>query len=67
MQVVWFKRDLRINDNLALSLASEKGDALPLYGQPLILMIGDAVEVFEQLIQKHPIKNVWSHQETWND
>ncbi|MEY8766607.1 MULTISPECIES: FAD-binding domain-containing protein [Francisella] len=100
MQVVWFKRDLRINDNLALSLASEKGDILPIYiiepelwqqpdmshrqylfllecledlnteltrlGQPLIIMVGNAVEVFEQLIQKHPIKSVWSHQETWN-
>lgn len=31
MQIVWFKRDLRVTDNLALSLASEKGDILPLY------------------------------------
>lgn len=101
MQVVWFKRDLHIYDNLVLTQAATKGDVLPIYiiepelwqqldmshrqylflsecleelnteltrlGQPLILMIGDAVEVFEQLIQKYHIKDVWSHQETWND
>lgn len=86
MQIVWFKRDLRVTDNLALSLAAEKGDILPLYiiepelwqqpdmshrqylflsecleelnteltklGQSLAIMLGDAVEIFEQLIQK---------------
>ncbi|AFX70057.1 deoxyribodipyrimidine photolyase [Francisella tularensis] len=36
-------------------------------GQSLAIMLGDAVEIFEQLIQKYNIKNVWSHQETWND
>ncbi|AJI72374.1 hypothetical protein FTDG_01598 [Francisella tularensis subsp. novicida GA99-3548] len=101
MQIVWFKRDLRVTDNLALSLAAERGDILPLYiiepelwqqpdmshrqylflsecleelnteltklGQSLTIMLGDAVEIFEQLIQKYPIKNVWSNQETWNN
>ncbi|AHH47164.1 hypothetical protein X557_01830 [Francisella tularensis subsp. holarctica PHIT-FT049] len=33
-------------------------------GQSLAIMLGDAVEIFEQLIQKYNIKNVWSHQET---
>lgn len=29
--IVWFRQDLRINDNPALSLASEQGDIVPLY------------------------------------
>ncbi|MDE5037778.1 deoxyribodipyrimidine photolyase, partial [Francisella tularensis subsp. holarctica] len=36
-------------------------------GQSLAIMLGDSVEIFEQLIQKYNIKNVRSHQETWND
>ncbi len=31
VQVVWFKRDLRVNDHPALSQASEVGPVLPLY------------------------------------
>ena len=31
MQIVWFKRDLRISDNLASSGYIEKGDILPIY------------------------------------
>lgn len=31
MNVVWFKRDLRIHDHEALTKASENGDILPLY------------------------------------
>ena len=31
MQVVWFKRDLRVQDNAALARAAERGDVLPLY------------------------------------
>lgn len=31
MNVVWFKRDLRIHDNLALKVASQKGNTIPLY------------------------------------
>lgn len=31
MQVVWFKRDLRIEDNQALSQATYQGNVLPLY------------------------------------
>ena len=31
MQLVWFKRDLRINDHEALTLAISKGPILPLY------------------------------------
>ena len=31
MQIVWFKRDLRVDDNAALSKAVEHGPVLPLY------------------------------------
>lgn len=31
VQVVWFKRDLRVHDNRALSYAAQRGDVLPLY------------------------------------
>lgn len=31
MRIVWFKRDLRIQDHSALTLAAEQGAVLPLY------------------------------------
>ena len=31
MQIMWFKRDLRIEDNSALSEAAKRGPVLPLY------------------------------------
>ncbi|NKW78078.1 deoxyribodipyrimidine photo-lyase [Rhodobacteraceae bacterium R_SAG7] len=31
MQIVWFKRDLRVQDHAALSAASQRGPVLPLY------------------------------------
>ena len=100
MQIMWFKRDLRIEDNSALSEAAKRGPVLPLYilekdlwkeedmsarhyqflaeclneldislaelGQPLILKIGNAVEVLNDLIGRHRVEAIWSHQETWN-
>lgn len=104
MQIVWFKRDLRIEDNPALAMAisqvSTLGDIIPLYilepelwqqpdmserhysflkdcieslnqsltgiGQPLMIRVGDAVNILEQLSASHPIRTLWSHQETWN-
>lgn len=100
MQVVWFKRDLRIQDNAALAMAAQNGDLLPLYilepalwnqadmsrrqyqfltdclaeldqalqkiGQRLIIKVGDAVDVLQQLDSINSITALWSHQETWN-
>ena len=100
MQIVWFKRDLRIHDHRALFEAAKHGPVIPLYiiepelwrqpdmshrhyafllecleelnkelsqlGQPLIIRIGDAKEVFEQLMQEYRITTLHSHQETWN-
>jgi deoxyribodipyrimidine photo-lyase len=100
MQVVWFKRDLRIHDHDALKMAASQGRVLPIYvlepelwaqpdmsarhyaflcdclhdldvdlkriGLRLIIRIGSATEVFENLRQKYSIDALWSHQETWN-
>tara|TARA_B100000212_G_scaffold236929_1_gene180280 strand:+ start:67 stop:1572 length:1506 start_codon:yes stop_codon:yes gene_type:complete len=35
-------------------------------GQSLIIKTGDALEIFTDINNKHGIKEVWSHQETWN-
>lgn len=100
MNVVWFKRDLRIEDQEALTNAAKLGPVLPLYilepelwrqpdmsyrhysflqdsindlnnaltviGQPLIIRVGNAVEVLAAIHKKYTINSLWSHQETWN-
>lgn len=100
MHIVWFKRDLRIEDHAALAGALAYGKVLPLYilepelwrqpdmshrqyvflqqslqeldqslskiGQGLVIKIGKAVDVLEDLHARHNIKTLWSHQETWN-
>lgn len=100
MHIVWFKRDLRVEDHEALLRATKKGRVLPLYilepelwqqpdvsyrqyvflrdcleeldkaltalGQGLVIKIGDAVSVLEDLHARYRISALWSHQETWN-
>lgn len=100
MNIVWFKRDLRIEDNTALVNALECKQVLPLYiiepelwkqpdtsyrqyifllesldeldqslrsiGQNLVIKVGNAVEILQDLSLRHNIKSLWSHQETWN-
>ncbi len=100
MQILWFKRDLRVQDNAALSKASELGPLIPLYilepelwkqpdlsfrqyhflinslkeldqdlsnlGQPLIIKVGNALEIFKSYKNKYKINTIWSHQESWN-
>lgn len=100
LNVVWFKRDLRIEDHRPLVAAAERGPVLPLYiaepefwaqpdasarqwefvreslaelrsalvalGQPLCVMVGDAVAILRQLHESHGIAALWSHQETGN-
>jgi deoxyribodipyrimidine photo-lyase len=96
--VVWFKRDLRVQDHQPLLLASKHGAVLPLYivepslissqdaslrhylfvrraltelrqrlaelGQPLVVRVGEAVDVFDRLHAEHPIEAVYAHMET---
>ena len=100
MQIVWFKRDLRIYDHAPLVEAVKRGQVLPLYiiepklwqqpdmsyrhyaflseclgelnrdltrlGQPLVIRVGEAVEVLEDLARRYEIEALHAHQETWN-
>ena len=101
IQVVWYKRDLRVRDHLALALASERGPVIALYvcephvvwnsndhdprhwgfvreclidlnssltnlGSPLVIRVGNVVDVLEQLRVEHNVSCVWAHEETGN-
>ena len=100
IQIVWFKRDLRIEDHRALVSAARSGPVLPLFivepelwqapdmsarqwafvceclnslreslaelGQPLIVRIGDALEILERAHQRYGQIKLWSHEETGN-
>jgi deoxyribodipyrimidine photo-lyase len=100
MNILWFKRDFRIEDHEALRKAAKFESTLPLYilepefwqqpdmshrhylfleecvseldrslhslGQKLIIKIGNAVDVLDDIQQRHRIQALWSHQETWN-
>ena len=100
LQIVWFKRDLRIIDHRPLVAAADRGIVLPLYvveaelwhqpdaserqwlfcresllelrqaladlGQPLVVRIGDVVQVLERARRQFGIDGLWSHEETGN-
>jgi deoxyribodipyrimidine photo-lyase len=100
VQIVWFKRDLRVTDHAPLAEAAGRGPVLPLHvveprcwhepdtsgrqlaflgeslaglremlallGQPLVVRVGEAVEVLEALRQRLPVGAIWSHEETGN-
>lgn len=105
IEIVWFKRDLRVQDHAALtgalqSVKNNSAGLFPLYimepnawqqpdasyrqwqfvvdclqtlnhdltaiGQPLQLIVGDAIEVLNLLRQRYIISQLWSHQETGN-
>jgi deoxyribodipyrimidine photo-lyase len=100
LQIVWFKRDLRIEDHRPLAIAAEAGPVLPLYiaepelwaqpdastrqwafaaesltelqraladlGQPLCVMMGEAVSILQHIHESHGIAALWSHEETGN-
>ena len=100
MQVVWFKRDLRVADHRALASAARHGPVLPLYivepglwrepdmagrhwafieeclnelraalaglGQPLIVRVGEVIDILEELNQRGLLTALWSHEETGN-
>lgn len=100
VNIVWFKRDLRITDHVPLSDAAKSGIVIPIYiiepqlwkqpdsskrhysfihdslvelqnslfqlGSPLIIRIGEAVDVFTILKAEIGQFNLWSHEETGN-
>jgi len=100
IQVVWFKRDLRVIDHAPLVEAAGLWPVVPLYivepdlwrqpdasgrqwafareslvalrddlaalGMPLVVRVGDAVTVFDDLHRAHGITGIHAHQETGN-
>ncbi len=100
VQVVWYKRDLRVHDSPILHAAAQHGSVLPLYivepslvhahdydpahwtflhhsldalrtalatlGQPLVVRVGEVIDVLEALSQDIPLAALWSHEETGN-
>jgi deoxyribodipyrimidine photo-lyase len=101
LQVVWFKRDLRVRDHEPLARAAERGPVLPLYivepalwrlpdaapqhwdvisrslaelreslgqlGSPLIVRMGNATDILQQLhIATAGIARIWAYEETGN-
>ena len=100
LNIVWFKRDLRVVDHRPLAGAIQAGPVLPLYiaepgywgqpdasarqwafaaesldelqrtlaalGQPLCVMVGDAVPILQRLHERCGVAALWSHEETGN-
>jgi len=100
IQLVWFKRDLRVHDHAPLAAAAARGPVLPLYlvepsllaapdfhpahwtflrsslaelrealarrGQPLVVRVGEALEVLEALRRQLAFTKIWAHEETGN-
>ena len=98
INICWFKKDLRVEDNEALYESSKNYDVLPIYilekekwqqlshsyrqwqfckeclidlkedlnlmGQPLIVRVGNVIDVFEEIKKTFKIKGIYSHQET---
>ena len=101
VEIVWFKRDLRVLDHAPLAQAGARGNpVLPLYivepsllqsadfdpchftflltsledlthalatlGQPLVVRVGEAVDVLDAISREYAIANIWAHEETGN-
>ncbi|MEM7763927.1 MAG: deoxyribodipyrimidine photo-lyase [Pseudomonadota bacterium] len=100
INVVWYKRDLRVQDHAPLVAAADEGAVVPLYivepevlgapdmdamhyafiaeclaelrddltalGAPLIVRVGDPVEVFNAMHQQQPLARILAHEETGN-
>ena len=100
VQVVWFKRDLRVLDNAVIHSALKEGPVILLYiletdfwqepdvssrqfdflieclldlreslaesGAHLVIKVGDAVKIFNELSNLYHIDSIWSHEEVWN-
>lgn len=98
--LIWFKRDLRLHDHPALTMAAAMGRVLPVYlvepdywrlpdtsarqwdftaealsdlrealgglGAPLIVRVGEAVDLLDRLCRQHHIARILSHEETGN-
>ncbi|MDC0864720.1 FAD-binding domain-containing protein [Rickettsiaceae bacterium] len=64
---LWHQPDMSYRHYLFLQdCLSELSQALGELGQKLIIKVGNAVGVLEELHECHSIEILWSHQETWN-
>ncbi|MFQ3224132.1 MAG: deoxyribodipyrimidine photo-lyase [Lentimonas sp.] len=65
---LWQQPDLshRHYSFLAQSLKELNQALLDTLGQPLIIRIGEASDILDQLYRQYHYSTVWSHQETWN-
>lgn len=64
---LWHQPDMSYRHYLFLQdCLSELSQALGELGQKLIIKVGNAVDVLEELHECHSIESLWSHQETWN-
>jgi len=45
---------------------AELQEALGALGQPLVIRVGDVVEVLEEIASRRPVAGLWSHEETGN-
>ncbi len=98
INILWFKKDLRVIDNEALYESSKNFDVLPIYiiekdkwdqpshsyrqwmfckeclinlkedlnllGQPLVIRVGNVIEIFEEIKNNFKVIGIYSHQET---
>ena len=102
VQIVWFKRDLRLKDHEPLIAAlNNNDDIIPLYilepdlwrmpdlsfrhyrllcegltelnqaceraGQGLVIRVGAAINILNDLSQTYDVRALFSYEETWND
>ena len=64
---LWAQPDVSARQWLfAAESLNELQCALTALGQPLCVMVGDAVQIFQELHQSHGVAGVWSHEETGN-
>lgn len=64
---LWHQPDMSYRHYLFLQdCLSELSQALGELGQKLIIKVGNAVDVLEELHECHSIESLWYHQETWN-
>jgi deoxyribodipyrimidine photo-lyase len=98
LNIVWLKRDIRLDDHAPLSEAAQQGPFIALYvyepivwqspeadvcqlefineallgldrklkmlGGRVVFRAGDVLSVLKKLHQQHPVRKMWSHEET---
>ena len=64
---LWKQDDLSYRQYIFLKdCLQDLDEDLKKIGQKLIIRTGDALEIFNNINNQYGIKEIWSHQETWN-